>query len=634
MFKKFLCLLLALSLVFCAVPVTGAEAETITVLFTHDLHSHVVPAAGADGVEYGGYARLMTAIQSEKAKNPDAVLVDAGDFSMGTLFHSIFSTDAAELRLMGAMGYDATTFGNHEYDFRPAGLAQMLETAANSGDPLPAIVQANYLPPKAGDANHSADTDAVAKALDAYGAREYIILERGGVKFGIFGLMGQESHEMAPMSSMTLLDPIETAKDVVSRIEAEAGPDCLIICLSHSGTKADPKESEDELLAKAVPDIDVIVSGHTHTTLTEPIRVGSTTIVSGGEYSKNLGVLELTPTADGAFAPADYRLVAIDAGLSEDAALAEKIEIFKTKVAQNYLSRFGDLTFDGVLAQNPWPLDTTDDLDEHRESGYGNLLADAFLWAVTEAEGENGTPVDFALTANGLIREGLPTGDITVEQAFNALSLGSGADGVAGYPLVSVYLTGKDLKNAFEVDASVTSIMPEAQLYFSGMRFTYNPGRMIFDKVTDCAQILPDGTEKPIDDDKLYRVVAGLYCGQMLGSVNDKSFGILSVTPRDKDGNIVENLDDCIIHKADGTELKEWAALAEYLQHLGTVPADYAVAQGRKVAETGGFFALIKNPGMTTLVVMILPPVLIGGIGCIVWGLVRRRKKKKQAVKA
>ena len=148
-------------------------------------------------------------------------------------------------------------------------------------------------------------------------------------------------------------------------------------------------------------------------------------------------------------------------------------------------------------------------------------------------------PVDFAVVAAGVIRGSFPAGEITTSDVFNVSSLGSGADGTPGYPLISVWLTGKELKDAFEVDASVTALMPEAQIYGAGMTWTWNPHRMMFNKVTDCAQVLPDGSAVPIDDDRLYRVVTGLYTGQMLGTVNDQSFGILAITPKDAQGNVI-----------------------------------------------------------------------------------------------
>ena len=116
MYKRLLCLLLALMLALSlGLPAAAAETEA-TILFTHDLHSHLLPANDETGSSYGGYARLMTAIRREKEAAPDAILVDGGDFSMGSLFQTAYATDALELRMMGAMGYDAVTLGNHEFD--------------------------------------------------------------------------------------------------------------------------------------------------------------------------------------------------------------------------------------------------------------------------------------------------------------------------------------------------------------------------------------------------------------------------------------------------------------------------------------------------------------------------------------
>ena len=123
--KRFLSLALSLMMIFSLCIFTSSAAESdsdITVLFTHDLHSHLLPSTNESGVgEYGGYARLMTAIKAQKAIDPDAILVDGGDFAMGSLFQTAYPTSAIELRMMGAMGFDATTFGNHEYDYLQKG---------------------------------------------------------------------------------------------------------------------------------------------------------------------------------------------------------------------------------------------------------------------------------------------------------------------------------------------------------------------------------------------------------------------------------------------------------------------------------------------------------------------------------
>lgn len=630
--KRVFSLLLALILMLSvAMPVSAAlDAKRVTILFTHDLHSHLQPANDEKGVSYGGYARLKTVIDAQKAIAPDAILVDGGDFSMGSLFQTVYATDASELRVMGALGYDVTTFGNHEYDYRAAGLASMLNAAMDSGEALPQIVEANYKPPVAGENGYDNDSQAVWDAFERYGVKDYTVIARGGVNFAIFGINGVDSDACAPMSGMILQDPIATAQKIVDQIEAEVAEPRVVVCLSHSGTWAEPEASEDELMAAAVDGIDLIVSGHTHTTLNTPIQVEDTYIVSCGEYSKNLGVVTLELNG-GDVSLYDYQLIPVNDTVAEDETILAKVEQYKGLVEKNYLSQFGDWTYDTVLAYNPHQFGSQSDLLIHQESPLGNLIADSYLSAAKQAEGKNYIPVDFTVTANGVIRESLAQGDLTVADVFNVESLGIGADGVPGYPLVSVWLTGRDLKNAFEVDASVVPLMPSAQLYFSGMTFTFNPNRMIFNKVTDCAQVLPDGSLAEIEDEKLYRVVTGLYCGQMLGMVNDQSFGILEITPRDADGNPITDLEAHILHNADGSEVKEWYAIASYLQGMGTVSDLYAGTDGRKIIDSSmNPVALLKNANWITLVVLAVILVVVLLVVLIVRVVVRKVKKNKK----
>lgn len=624
-----LCLVF-LALCNLTLPAGAASAknpDSITILFTHDMHSHLLPAKDESGRSYGGYARLKTAIDAQKERHPNALLVDGGDFSMGSLFQTVYATDAAELRIMGALGYDAATFGNHEYDYRTAGLANMLNAAVDSGEPLPAILDANYKPPLEGDPSYDKEAAALWVAFERYGVQDYTVIQRGGVNFAVFGVMGEDSDACAPMSGMVFQDHVPIAREIVAQIEAEVPEPRVVVCLSHSGTNENPEKSEDQRFATEVDGIDVIVSGHTHTTLSEPIQVNDTYIVSAGEYCKNLGALTLTRDGD-TLSLAEYALIPIDDSLPEDKAVAAKIEDYKKLVEDSYLTKFGGLTFDQVLAFNPYEFDSLSDLETHRESPLGNLIADSYVWAVKEAEGEDYIPVDFALTANGVIRESLPTGEVTVSNVFNISSLGIGADQIPGYPLVSVWITGKDLKNAFEVDASVTPLMPAAQLYFSGMTFTFNPHRMIFNRVTDCAQVLEDGSTLSIEEDRLYRVVTGLYCGQMLGAVNDESFGILNITPRDAQGNEITNLEDFILHDKDGNELKEWYALASYLGDMGTVFQEYSGTDGRKIVDNSwNPTHLLTNLNGISIAVLAAGLVLILIVVAVVHRIIRRRKR-------
>lgn len=601
-------------------PALAVPAEQgLTILFTHDIHDHILPMANEDGGEYGGFARLATLMAQERAaaKYP-VVTLDAGDFSMGTLYQTIFTTDAPELRLMGKLGIDVTTLGNHEFDFRAAGLADMLHAAVASGDRLPAIVQANYKPPE----NDVRSWDA----WQNYGISDYTIVERDGLRVAVFGLMGEDADSCAPMSGMEFEPIADAAERTVNYLQQNENPD-FIVCLSHTGTWSG--EGEDYELAKAVDGIDVIVSGHTHTKLNEPIWVNDTLIVSCDEYVKNLGVVTITRNGE-KIALEDYRLVPVDETVAEDPAMAQLAEQFKAEVEQEYLSQF-NYTFDQVLANTSFDFTPFSQFgNEQEEDSLGNLIADSYLYAVQQAEGNDYIPVDFAVVGHGVIRGSFPAGDITVADAFNVSSLGSGADGTPGYPLVSVYLTGDELKDAFEVDASVAPLMSGVQLYGAGMTWSYNTNRMIFNKVTECGQITEDGSVIPLEKDKLYRVVTGLYSAQMLGTVREKSFGLLSIVPKDAQGNEITDFEAHIIKNANGSEVKEWYALASYLDKLEQVPETYAAPEGRKVVTASwNPIELLKAPNWITLVVLLVVLVLIVVIVLIVRAVVRRKKGRR-----
>ena len=310
------------------------------------------------------------------------------------------------------------------------------------------------------------------------------------------------------------------------------------------------------------------------------------------------------------------------------AALAEE---YKTVVEQEYLAQFG-YTFDQVLANTPFDFTPFSQFgNEQEEDSLGNLIADSYLYAVQQAEGENYIPVDFAVVGHGVIRGSFPAGDITVADAFNVSSLGSGADGTPGYPLVSVYLTGDELKDAFEVDASVAPLMSGVQLYGAGMTWSYNTNRMIFNKVTDCGQILEDGSVVPLESDRLYRVVTGLYSAQMLGTVKEKSFGLLSIVPKDAQGNEITDFEAHIVKNANGSEVKEWYALASYLDELEQVPAQYAATEGRKVViSSWNPIELLKAPNWITLVVLLVVLLLIVAIVLIVRAIVHPKKRRRR----
>lgn len=616
------CLLLSLIilLTLCIPAMAAEKPREATILFTHDLHSHLLPARDEDGGEYGGYARLMTVIQQQKEKYPDAILVDGGDFSMGSLFQTAYPTSAIELRMMGAMGYDATTFGNHEFDYLPSGFASMLNVASQYD--TPAIVDANYWP----DAH--ADAAEVNEAMENYGVKDYILLERGGIHYAIFGLVGVDSNDCAPNSGMKLEPLAETAQRTVDLAvedcRAAFGAEPIVIALSHSGTESG--EGEDYELAKAVKGIDLIVSGHTHTTLEDPIQVKDTWIVSAGEYGRYLGVAQMVQLADGSAELTGYDLIPVDETVEEDAEIAALVESFKADVEENYLSAY-HMTFDQVLTHNPYAFDNVDAVyDYAHESTLGNVFSDAYRKAASEALGH---PVDVALTASGVIRESIPVGDVTVSDIFNAASLGVGTEG----ELVEVWLTGKDLKTALEVDASVYPLMHSAQLFYSGVEYSFNTNRMLFNKIDYAMLRRDDGTLEPIRDEELYCVACGMYMAQMLGSVEETSMGLLTLVPRDRNGAPLdlERLADYVIRREDGTPVKEWYAIASYLQEMGEeMDPRYAAPDGRKVVYSSwNPVKLLSHANVFTWVMLLVLLVVVLTVVLMVY-LVRKRKIRRK----
>jgi hypothetical protein len=151
--------------------------------------------------------------------------------------------------------------------------------------------------------------------------------------------------------------------------------------------------------------------------------------------------------------------------------------------------------------------------------------------------------------------------------------------------------------------------MKTAQLYMSGMTYTFNPKRLLFNKITHVALQNPDGSIQEIEDDRLYRVAAGLYSAQMLSVVGDKSFGLLSIVPKTREGLPIRDFEAQIIRDTkNGGEIKEWMALAQYLQSfvqvngVAQIPAYYDKKQGRKIIDDrAALSAILTQPNNLAL---------------------------------
>lgn len=618
------------------------QRKKVDVIFTHDTHSHLnsfTTIVDGEKSEVGGFARIKTVIDEKKADNPNTLVLDGGDFSMGTLVQTVYESEAAEIRMLGEIGCDVTTLGNHEFDYRSKGLANMLESAAASGDKLPELVLCNVDWDAMEEKGLSDGQKLIAEGFEDYGIKDYVMLKKGDVNIAVIGVFGTDALACAPTCELLFQDPVEAVKETVKEIQAKEKAD-MIVCVSHSGTWEDEDKSEDEILAKSVPELDLIVSGHTHTDLDEPIVHGDTYIVSTGEYAKKIGSMSMEQKGDGRWEMKEYELIPITTSIPADEATQTKVDGFMEAVDSEYLSQFG-YTQKQVLARNTIEFSSLYDLEyEHTEHNLGNIMSDAYRYAVTNAEDYDGKPVDVAVVPSGTIRDTYAVGDITVESVFNSFSLGIGADGVPGYPLISVYLTGEELKTAAEIDASVSDFMTTARLYMSGLNFNFNPNRMILNKVTDSYLVDMDGNKIELEDDKLYRVVADLYSGQMLSAVTDASHGILSIVPKYEDGTPIEDFEDVIITE-NGKELKAWEAIAGYMESfedsdgdgIADVPEEYRKPQGRKVVEDSKDIGdLVKNPNRYTAIIIgavVAVIVVIVLIILLIRKLVKRKKEKE-----
>lgn len=612
-------------------------AKTVDVMFLHDTHSHLNEFATVeDGKSQmmGGFSRIKTLIKEQKEKNPDTLLLDAGDFAMGTLIQVVFEEEASEIRMLGEMGFDASTLGNHEFDYDATGLANMMNSAVASGDTLPAMVVCNVDWTAMEEKGFTEDQKLLKAAFDNYDVKDYIVVEKNGVRIAITGVFGIDCLACVPNCALEFIHPVDAVKATVAKIKENENVD-MIACVSHSGTWEEEDKSEDEILAKSVPELDLIVSGHTHTKLSEPIVHGDTYIVSAAEYGKYLGSLSMTQKEDGRWDLDKYELITIDESIEEDEQTQEKVDALMSMADSKYLEHYG-FKKDQILCTNEIEFVPQNYVSErHTELNLGSFMADAYTYAVEELLGENA--VDVAVVPAGTIRDTYATGTLTTEHAFNSYSMGVGADGTPIYPLISVYLTGTELKTIAEIDASISDLMTTARLYTDGLYWHYNPSRMILNKVTDVYICNGKEEREELVDDKLYHVVTDFYSSQMLGGVTHMSYGLLSIIPKFADGTPIENYEDAII--MDGNvELKPWAAIAKYMlsfedtdkDGIGNVPAKYGVLEGRKVVEESkNIIDLIKNPNkfffMILTVILIVILLFVGGI-VLVCKVIRQRK--------
>lgn len=232
--------------------VNNNEKIKITILHTNDTHSRIHPFKNGKYKGYGGMAQRSSIINDIRKKNKHVLLLDAGDIFQGTPYFNYFKGEL-EFKLMSEMNYDAATLGNHDFDNGLDGLADQLPNAK-----FPFLI-----------ANYNFDKTILKNKF-----KTYKVFNKDDIKIGVFGI-GIQLDGLVPKKlygNIEYEDPVNKSNEIATFLKKEKKCD-LIICLSHLGLKYKTNKVSDVLLAQQTKYIDLIIGGHTHSFLKEPMKI-------------------------------------------------------------------------------------------------------------------------------------------------------------------------------------------------------------------------------------------------------------------------------------------------------------------------------------------------------------------------
>jgi 5'-nucleotidase/UDP-sugar diphosphatase len=621
------------------------------ILHTNDIHSELIPHWSAvdgrperENHAIGGVARLATAVdeirENKKKEGEPLLLFDVGDFLGGAPFAWLaLDGHASELAIMLEMGYDAVTIGNHEYDYGPDALAQYL-------------LRAGY--PQAHQKTLVLGSNTEVPATGPLAARDLCrktgMFELGnGLKVGVFGLLGKEAIlSMGEIGDVRFLDQHETARRMVDELKGQ-GAD-VIVALSHCGL------AEDRELAREVLGIDIIIGGHCHTTLFEPVLLGTTIVVQAGRFGEYLGQLELAynpGTGQVRLRNQENRhpfLIPIDSSFPCHEEIDSLVRGY-TLDLNAYVKEVTSGEFDDVMSTVARSDFVLSNLPPLSETALGNFVTDAMRFVAQEFTGKR---VDMAGQASGSIRDSIfpdtmeySAGNISFYAIAQATGVGRGHDGGAGCPIVALYLTGEEVRRVLEITILLHEFMGSAYfIQISGLRYSYNPANAVLltlpfanlpipttRAVTKMELYEGDGIQ-PVDtegyiplkrgDRKLYHVVTDAYLLFFLPLVTD-TLPQLEVVPKNADGEPVplDRIDELMIRHPDGRELKVWEAVVIYARAQASgvdgVPQmpDYYGGVARRITKVR------RAPLIGRL--LLIPAAVVAGMTYLI---LRRRKRR------
>lgn len=244
--KKYLFIIF---MAFVSLSGQAKKHKQLVILHTNDTHSQIFPISAQlpDTLKAGrgGFLRRIAMLKEERRKHPDLIYLDSGDFWQGSAYFTMFKGDV-EIGLMNQMGVEASTIGNHEFDF---GLDNMAEKFKKANFP---ILCANY--------------DFTGTVMEGI-TKPWIIIKRNGVKIGVFAvcpkLEGLVSGKNCP--GVKYLDPAQVALETATMLKQEKKCD-MVICISHLGWNSG-RGQDDQYMIRGSRNIDLVLGGHTHTNM-------------------------------------------------------------------------------------------------------------------------------------------------------------------------------------------------------------------------------------------------------------------------------------------------------------------------------------------------------------------------------
>lgn len=494
------------TLPFAKIPSASAETENkeatfeLTIMHNNDTHAHL------DNI-----AKTVTAVKEVRSKKPDALLLHAGDVFTGTLyFHT--SQGQADLEFMNLMEYDAMTFGNHEFDLgsSPEGHQALVDFIKGAKFPF---VSANVDFSK-DDKFTGLFNNVISENPEDGKIYNGIIKEVNGEKIGIFGLTTEETESISSPDLITFTNYIDEAKKMVEEFE-KMGIN-KIIAITHIGFNDNANVDNDLLLAAHVDGIDVIVGGHSHTELPEPVIINNdengkakeepTVIVQAGQYNNKLGLLDVEFDENGKVINAEGQLLNI-ANYSDDPEALNKLEEYK-----EYVDELANKEIDVFLDQpllNPRSGDegNTEGISvRNSETILGNLITDGMLHAAKEYGKENNKDVIMALQNGGGIRAPIDAGPITVGEVITVLPFGN--------TLSVMDVTGAELKAAFEHSFNAYPGEFGGFLHIAGGKVEFDSTKPAGERVVAIYYLDENGNYVEIKEGETYTVATNYFTAQ------------------------------------------------------------------------------------------------------------------------